>query len=132
MRYKPLKDEQVELMMKVHLSELENKARFDEFYQNYFLKADFLAQVLEKRIKVFKLPRFEPSAIIFISLLVDGNPGRAVLALIETLEKAEELSGGGLIDSAFIANSVYPWGFYTDEEFEKEFERRKEEHNRLI
>jgi hypothetical protein len=82
-----------------------------------------LAEILEKRITVLKLPVVEPTAIMALVLLAP-NPGKAILALIETYEKAD-LVHPEKITAEFVCLNVYPMGFYNDREFEDNFEFRK-------
>ena len=99
-----------------------HKELYDEF------EKEPIAQLFIKRLNVFKkapynIRAFEKDAIIGLGLLSKGNPGRAVLSMIDTLEKADEFNPKK-IDLEFICYHVYPDGVYSDEEFPIEFEKK--------
>jgi hypothetical protein len=123
--FKPMTGSQCETFLHLTIAEQSDKKQFDKIYHDELQPRDMICKIIEKRIEAFKLPHLEPSAIVFISLLSEGNPGRSILGLIETLEHAMK-SNPELIDSTFIAMEVYPWGFHTPESFEKEFEARRD------
>ena len=123
---KALDIDQMQLIGGILLFEKEDLQQFLVAYTTFFNNS-FLSKILQKRIDVFKLPKLEPSAIMVLSTLCE-NPGKVILGLIETLEKAEILKPKK-IDGSFICSDVYPMGFYDDEEFDKEWEIRKEKHN---
>jgi len=130
-RFKSMTQDQAEALLSVVLMDKQgNKKLFDDFYLD-ILTNDFVCKVLEKRISVCKLPRFEASALAMISILSEGNPGRAVLSLIETMEKFDAVKPK-TIDAEFVSTYVYPWGFYTEAEFEKEFDKRREPVNKKM
>lgn len=132
--YKPLTDEQTKMVLSILLALKSDRQNVCKEIAEVFTD-DFIAKVICKRINVLNLPKLTPDAILFISLLAEGNPGKSVLMLIETLEKAEELKISD-INIEFIMTDVYPWGFYQDDIFAQEFDQRREKHdqgyNRLI
>jgi hypothetical protein len=122
---KPM-DETTTKMMLVVLT-MEREGISSEIAQMYvdFQNIYFSARVLQKRLEVLKTPILEPTAIMALSVLAKGNPGRAILGMIETYEKADELKPDK-INAGFICEYVYPMGFYDEEEFGKLFDARRE------
>jgi hypothetical protein len=87
----------------------------------------FAAKLIQKRIDVLNIPKMEPSAIMALAAICQVA-GKAVLGMIDTYEKAEEIrqTRPVKIDAAFICQYVYPMGFYEDYEFGKIFDKRRE------
>lgn len=121
---RPLTEDETATLIGISSMETQAPDKFLETYDK-FRKNSFIVKVLEKRIEFFKLSKFEPSALMILSLFSEGNPGRAVLSLIETLE-AYDRYHPEKIDLHFICTQVYPMGIYTDQGFEREWERRKD------
>jgi len=86
----------------------------------------FLSLLLinEKDPTAFQLPLFEKSALLALELFAQGNPGRAVLSLIDTMEAYEKYLPEK-IDISFISTFVYPDGPYSQVGFETVWEDRK-------
>lgn len=79
------------------------------------LEYPFLSQVVKRRIEVMNLPiKFNDAALIAVNAFC-SNPGRAVVLLIDCLNKLE----GKTVTVDLLCKEVYPFGVYTDEEFEK-------------
>jgi len=119
--YQALSDEQTKTLISMIMLEKNETKQFAEITKK-ILDEDFLCKVIKKRIEAFKLPKFSDSAIIFISLMT-CNAGKTVLAIIETLE-AFQKNPDKEINLEFICEYVYPLGFYTQEAFEKEWDKR--------
>jgi hypothetical protein len=123
-RYQSMTEDQSRALMAIMFAESSNKALLDKDYNEVLGTQDFICQVIEKRVAAFKLPKFEPSAVIMLSILVQGNPGKAVIGMVETMEKFEEIKPDK-INAQFIAEHVYPWGFYLDSAWENVWDTRK-------
>ena len=82
---------------------------------------DFLCNVIKKRITACKLPiEYETNGLVYLSVLCEGNPGRAVLTLIELLNRKEpKITIHALVDA-------YPDGHYTTEALEKRIDEVRE------
>lgn len=135
----PMNGEQCEALLVMLIAEMQDKQMFDKLYESTVKEKDSICKVIEKRVEVFKLPKFEPSAVMFISMIVSGNPGKSVLAMIDTLDawkSIEKKSDDDKIDAKFMSTYVYPFGFYDNDGFERNFnekrEKPKEGHNFLI
>jgi hypothetical protein len=74
--------------------------------------ASYVYDILEKRIFAYGL-NCDSSGIIMCLALGRFNPGRSLLALVESAATAQ-MRGGELIDQEFIDLEVYPLGFYSD------------------
>ncbi len=75
----------------------------------------FAIEVLMKRIEAMQLPiSFTPTGLIAAYALVENNPGRAVVLLIDCLTAFE----GKTVTAAMLAD-LYPYGFYSEETFMK-------------
>ena len=69
----------------------------------------FLAQIINKRIEVMKLPiKFTDHALVAVSAFCD-RPGYAVALLVDCLNKYE----GQTVDCGMLAD-LYPMGFYDE------------------
>jgi translation elongation factor EF-1beta len=74
------------------------------------LSEDFIYNILEKRISVFNLPiSFTIKAYLYICLLVEGNPGKAITILIDALTEYE----GKKVDLEDLIE-LYLFGFYNE------------------
>ena len=128
----PLTEEQMKILM-VLLIAPENEIQV--LYDDILKAGDFISNVVKKRAEAFKLP-FDPSAIMMISMMTKGNPGRAVLAMIDSLEEWDKQGKQNTITAGFISQHVYPWGYYTESAFEREWNNRQakkeESYNYLI
>jgi len=123
--YKPLNENQAKALMGLIMY---NEIDLKKFEKDAKENDDFFPLILIKRIKVLNLPRFEPSAILFLSMLVD-RPGTLILGLYDTLNKYTELNTKEKIDASFIAQNVYPFGFYDDKSVEEAYYKKKSETN---
>jgi len=74
------------------------------------LEEDFVCQVVMKRINACELPlNIDNRAIAYISVLSKGNPGRAVITLIDILERdIENVTLDTLV-------GLYPFGHYSED-----------------
>lgn len=116
--YKKLDKEEVELFVTLSLvtrekeisEELKNK--FEEF-----AKVDPLTNLIYLRYKYFKdelaLPEITPLVFNTIAILSGGNPGRAIMMLIDLCGTFKNRS---IITSAEIVEK-YPNGIYSDDTF---------------
>ena len=116
--YKKLDKEEVELFVTLSLvtrekeisEELKNK--FEEF-----VKVDPLTNLIYLRYKYFKdelaLPEITPLVFNTIAILSGGNPGRAIMMLIDLCGTFKNRS---IITSAEIVEK-YPNGIYSDDTF---------------
>ena len=121
----PMSETSTKMMCAVLLVEEEGiSSKIDEMYTD-LQKVYFSAKVLQRRLEVLKIPKMEPTAVMALSVLAEGNPGRAILGMIETYEKAEILKPPK-INAAFICENVYPWGFYDENESYSRFDARRE------
>jgi hypothetical protein len=118
-------ESQTSVVLSLMLAESENKESFDKGYREQVKDVDFICQIIEKRIKAFKLPTFEPSAVMMLSMFAQGNPGRAVISIIDTLDTWKRLGGIHKISGEFVATHVYPMGIYSQEEFETVWDAKK-------
>lgn len=76
----------------------------------------FTSKVVKKRIEVMKLPiEFTDAALLSIDIFTQGNPGRAVVFLIDALTKFEN----GIVSLNDVCEKLYPMGFYTEEALEE-------------
>jgi len=74
-------------------------------------KLPFLSEIVQKRIDALKLPiKFTYKAFLAVGIFAD-RPGSAVIFLIDALNKFE----GQEVTVSKICESLYPWGFYTEE-----------------
>ena len=116
--YKKLDKEEIELFVTLSLvtreketgEELKNK--FEEF-----VKVDPLTNLIYLRYKHFKdeltLPEITPLVFNTIAILSGGNPGRAIMMLIDLCGTFKNRS---IITSAEIVEK-YPNGIYSDDTF---------------
>ena len=84
---------------------------FSEIKQIPEKELPHVIRILDKRIEVMKLPiKFNLKAKLLLFVLTDSNPGRMMLALIDSLTKYEgkEVTEGEICD-------IYPEGFYSEE-----------------
>ena len=83
---------------------------------------DFLCNVIKKRITARKLPiEYETNGLAYLSVLCEGNPGRAVLTLIELLNRKEpKITIEALVNA-------YPYGHYTTLALEKRIDEVREQ-----
>lgn len=79
--------------------------------------------IIKLRVNAFGLP-IDATGIIMCTILGKANPGRCLLALLESCAKAVAL-GTQSIDHTMIATKVYPYGFYTDEIAHRRFDTFK-------
>lgn len=122
---RPLTPEEGEILLKLELMYRRSPESLVAMMDDA-RSAVMLIPLIEKRIEGFKLPPFDPSAILVIAFIfADGSPAGAVLSMIETLEAYDRLKPEK-IDSAFICTYVYPWGIYTREGFEQNWKFRKD------
>ena len=92
-------------------SELFINILFSEIKQIPEKELPHVIRILDKRIEVMKLPiKFNLKAKLLLFVLTDSNPGRMMLALIDSLTKYEgkEVTEGEICD-------IYPEGFYSEE-----------------
>ena len=116
--YKKLDKEEIELFVTLSLvtrekeisDELKNK--FEEF-----AKVDPLTNIIYLRYKYFKdelvLPEITPLVFSTIAILSEGNPGRAIMMLIDLCGTFKNRS---IITSEEIIEK-YPTGVYSDDTF---------------
>lgn len=120
--YQPLNKEIGELLLLIILNvKRDGEPDLDKFIEE--TKDEFSIQILHRRIVGFTLPRFEPSAYMFLATLCE-TPGQVVMTLIDTLNKYDEIKPEK-IDVHFIAQHVYPYGFYTKEACEKHYDAHR-------
>jgi hypothetical protein len=82
------------------------------------LESSFIYQIIEKRIDVYGLSdKISQEVIPFISLFSDGNPGKAIVILIDILNLSETLQRQ--IVKSDIGLEIYQDGCYTEETFEQ-------------
>jgi hypothetical protein len=77
----------------------------------------FIMKVVLKRVEVLKLPiSFTLGGLAALEALSGGNPGRAMVILMDclTLHSIEDVDG--LVTSADLAE-MYPFGFYNEDTF---------------
>ena len=71
----------------------------------------FTCKVIDKRVEELDLPiKFTDAALLAAEVFAEGNPGKAVVFLIDSLNKFE----GKTVGLDEICESLYPFGFYTD------------------
>lgn len=118
--YKPLNPKQMEML--VGITMLAHKG---VDIPEKEMEADPMCQIMLKRIKAFNLPEFKGSAIVALSLLAEGNPGRGVMAMMDTMREYDKRKPEK-IDVGFVSEFVYPFGYYTEESFEALWDSYKE------
>ena len=116
--YKKLDKEEIELFVTLSLVTREKetgeelKDKFEEF-----VKVDPLTNLIYLRYKHFKdelaLPKITPLVFNTIAILSGGNPGRAIMMLIDLCGTFKNRS---IITSAEIVEK-YPNGIYSDDTF---------------
>ena len=116
--YKKLDKEEIELFVTLSLVTREKetgeelKDKFEEF-----VKVDPLTNLIYLRYKHFKdelvLPEITPLVFNTIAILSGGNPGRAIMMLIDLCGTFKNRS---IITSAEIVEK-YPNGIYSDDTF---------------
>lgn len=116
--YKKLDKEEIELFVTLSLVTREKetgeelKDKFEEF-----VKVDPLTNLIYLRYKQFKdelvLPEITPLVFSTIAILSGGNPGRAIMMLIDLCGTFKNRS---IITSAEIVEK-YPNGIYSDDTF---------------
>ena len=116
--YKKLDKEEIELFVTLSLVTREKetgeelKDKFEEF-----VKVDPLTNLIYLRYKHFKdelvLPEITPLVFNTIAILSGGNPGRAIMMLIDLCGTFKNKS---IITSAEIVEK-YPNGIYSDDTF---------------
>jgi len=80
------------------------------------ISENFIYKVIEKRIKFFELSdKISEDVIPYIVLFSGGNPGKAVVILIDILNLSED--SGRKITKADVGIKLYPDGCYTDDTF---------------
>lgn len=99
----------------------ENSALIDQLYAECAGLSNTML-IIERRVEVFKLP-VTKSGIIALCLLGDFNPGRTILALIESLADRDERKSESKINVEYIFKYVYPNGFYRREIAHKLFDK---------
>lgn len=119
---RPLTEREANVLISIMLLLKKDPAEVKKMYEEV-RSVMIVAEILEKRIKVFKLPEFSCDALLVLCLFSLGNPGRVVLSLIETMEAYDKFSGK--IDLEFIVTRVYPNGIYTDKGFGDNWDHRK-------
>ena len=73
-----------------------------------------LSTIIRKRIEAFNLPiSFRDTGLLALEAIANGNPGRAIVCLIDCLHKfeGEEVTASKMCD-------LYPYGHYNEETFE--------------
>ena len=84
----PMDETSTKMMCAVLLVEEEGiPSKINEMYTD-LQKVYFSAKVLQRRLEVLKIPKMEPTAVMALSVLTKGNPGRAILGMIEAYEKS--------------------------------------------
>ena len=77
------------------------------------LSKDPIYNIILKRIEVYNLEEYiHKDCVLFIYLFAGGNPGKAVLMLIDILNLSKSLNRQ--IQSNDIGVELYPTGFYDD------------------
>ena len=101
----PLTGDQSQLMMQLMLLDEEPEGMREEI-----VGKDIAAAVLSKRIEAFDLPvKLSAKALMYVVILCAGNPGRAVVTLIDILDaELNEVTMDDLV-------RIYPWGHYNEE-----------------
>ena len=116
--YKKLDKEEVELFVTLALvtREKETGEELKNQFEN-FVKVDPLTNLIYLRYKQFKdelvLPEITPLVFSTIAILSGGNPGRAIMMLIDLCGTFKNRS---IITSAEIVEK-YPNGIYSDDTF---------------
>jgi len=121
----PLTEQQTSALLSILMMEKAKSDKIPIIWNK--MKSEFGPQLILKRIEFFKLPIFEPTAIMMISILAN-TPGMIVLAMIDILEAWDKYKPEA-INAGFICEKVYPFGFYSQKEFEKVWDKRKEKMN---
>jgi hypothetical protein len=125
---RPLTKEESSVLIKIALMDKGNTADLEGMLEET-RKYAHLIDLMEKRIAVFHLPKFEASALLVLVLIFCDTPARAVLALIETVEAYMRVRGEVRVDAEFIAMCVYPMGIYTEAGFTENWNYRKQPQN---
>jgi len=121
--HRPMTDDEAQTFLAILLINKKDPQAFALVYPE-MRENSFILSVLEKRIEAFQLPLFEKSALLALELFAQGNPGRAVLSLIDTMEAYQKYLPEK-IDISFISTFVYPDGPYSQAGFETVWEDRK-------
>ncbi len=104
-KFVPLSDGSAELLLRLILGVKgggELKVKPDDL--------PFPSKIVAKRIEALKLPiKFTNAALIAVSVFAD-NPGKAVLFLMDALNKFE----GKTLTLDAICTDLYPFGFYDE------------------
>lgn len=106
-QYQPMTEEQSQNVIRIIMAE-------ENHLEKVISGSDtpWQVEMIQKRIEVLKLPiRLKPSALLFILILTEGNPGKMITALIDCLIQCEGEEVG--VDE--MCQKVYPDGFYTDD-----------------
>lgn len=103
-RYEQLSQEQSKLLFMIIMADAEKMPPPPEH------EYDLLMQILKKRIDVLELPVQLDGWALAALTLIATNPGRAVVALIDCLDKFE-----GKVTVEDITMRLYPMGFYDEE-----------------
>lgn len=87
-----------------------------EVAESEYPQFGFVPAVIGKRLSVLGLDgiAFAESGIAGLNAIADGNPGRAIVVLIDLLTKYSEPGKKKLITSVDLAD-IYPFGHYSDE-----------------
>ena len=101
----PLTEEQSQIMMQLMLLDEDPEGMREEI-----IEKDIVAAIVSKRIEALDLQvKLSTKALMYITLLCAGNPGRAVVTLIDILDAGyKEVTMKDLV-------SMYPMGHYNEE-----------------
>lgn len=109
-KYKALNTEQVQMFMGVLM--LNDDTKIKEF-----ILQDSISQIIQRRIDIYKdkleIPEIDPKVIAIISIMSEGNPGRAIAMLIEL---CYDFNSEVKIYTDDITK-IYPQGFYDEATF---------------
>jgi len=84
------------------------------------IENDFLVNVVRKRIEAGNLPiEYDMRGLAYLSILCEGNPGRAVITLIDLLNNgAVRITVDSLV-------AIYPNGHYSDDVLRERIDKLK-------
>jgi len=113
MKWKQLTEDQSKMLMTLLMA--------DKDMPDDMIAEDFLCNVVKKRIEACKLPiEYDNIGLAYLSILCEGNPGRAVISLIDLLNKeVPKITVQSMVD-------VYPDGHYSNEALEERIDTLKE------
>lgn len=94
------------------------------------LEKDFIYKIITKRCKVLLL-NLSPKVKALLSILCDGNPGNSTIYLSYLRFKLKGF--GNEVTISKICESIFPWGFLTDESLNNIWKAQKlDNHNNLF